>query len=242
MAEPETEKKLRIRSFSHLHEHLRDKACPHYVYRGVTRYSYGLIPRIGRKLGTPETDEAKAAFLRDERLLFEVFKSRALIHFSHAVFNDWHWLTLAQHFGLATRFLDWSENPLVALYFASMDHPEEEGALYAYHACKLLAATNNSSPFELRENAMFLAPHLTNRLVAQGALFSVQPRPWEPFDDPIVKFCLPPEVKEELRHMLPRYGISRRLLFGDLDSYGIELDTFMEARQCRHGEVFELIL
>ena len=40
------------------------------------------------------------------------------------------WLFLAQHYGLPTRLLDWTENPLVALYFAVNELKEDDGCLW----------------------------------------------------------------------------------------------------------------
>lgn len=44
--------------------------------------------------------------------------------------NHLNWLILMQHFGTPTRLLDWSENILVALFFAVIDDPDKDGELW----------------------------------------------------------------------------------------------------------------
>ena len=46
------------------------------------------------------------------------FKSRAVACINFLPQNDWEWMSTAQHYGLPTRMLDWSQSALSALFFA----------------------------------------------------------------------------------------------------------------------------
>jgi hypothetical protein len=55
-----------------------------------------------------------------EESTFLEFKQQAR-GFIHREYNDWEMFFLMQHYRVPTRLLDWTENCLVALYFALMD-------------------------------------------------------------------------------------------------------------------------
>lgn len=55
--------------------------------------------------------------LRCEKMLDD-FKRQAIRFLNIIPKNDFEWMFIAQHHGIPTRLLDWSLNPLVALFFA----------------------------------------------------------------------------------------------------------------------------
>lgn len=92
---------------------MADCAAPEWVFRGHGDRTWKLRPKIGRSdvLGVEWDPSAEVG-------LFEEFCRRARQFDPGVGFSTWDWLALAQHYGLPTRLLDWTQNPLVAAYFA----------------------------------------------------------------------------------------------------------------------------
>jgi hypothetical protein len=100
-----------------------------FIYRGISDASYELLPSIFRKV--TNYDEAVDSCIRNYKYLSFDSEVKILKEFIENACGyirnlplkpTYEWVEYAQHHGVPTRFLDWSENPLVALYFACKDN------------------------------------------------------------------------------------------------------------------------
>lgn len=133
-----TPKITNIRSLIEAIETAKEKFSGQVWWRGQRDFEWDLIPSVFR--GDNNRME-KSRTLR--------FRQKAPSRYNNVPsFNDFpNWLFLMQHHSLPTRLLDWSESPLVAIFFASeinsasIDYPrkvkDSDGVLYALSPYKL---------------------------------------------------------------------------------------------------------
>ena len=88
-------------------------------FRGHGSATWRLEPKLLR----PPANES-------ETHLVNRFKQHASLLLSNRPTGEFDWLFLMQHHGLSTRLLDWSENPLVGLYFAVERELAEDAILW----------------------------------------------------------------------------------------------------------------
>jgi hypothetical protein len=99
-----------------------------YYYRGERTHYSQLIPRLQQK----RTDLASVHSCHGDNildlqrwLLYRLARYTSEHHYDHTISNFFEWLCVGQHHGLPTLLLDWSLNPLVALFHA-VDDPHNK--------------------------------------------------------------------------------------------------------------------
>lgn len=124
----------KIESLSDLLTRLKDDLSPDttYWYRGHGIATWKLLPALAR-------DASKLDYEAD---LIAKFQQSATLLLQSSPNSEWEWLTIMQHHSVPTRLLDWTESPLVGLFFAVEKHDGEPGALWVLNPTELNLCAN----------------------------------------------------------------------------------------------------
>lgn len=171
-----------------------------------------------------------------EKGMLDAFKRQAVPFLKHEPANDWEWLALAQHHGMSTRLLDWSSNPLIALWFAVADLSADE----TKSECDAVVWGFVPGPADqqlwddpfgaYREGGVrvFSPTHVSQRIRAQAGFFTAhRPKPgvadYEPLEEykaetaQLHKMVIARDRRVQLRRDLNLLGVNEASIFPDME-------------------------
>ena len=206
--------------------HIQDNGAE-TMFRGQGNAAWPLLPSIARFAANLDGYDCIADL---EEHLLERFRQFGV------PFQDFRKLPIieqlvhAQHYGLPTRLLDWSTNPLKALFFAIEDSSLDlvDGAVYVTHPNYWFEGTTH-----IKEVKAFLAcfPEvLHERIAAQDACLIVFPLSKTDMSVPelsstsfpnaldfLHQIIIPASAKRDLRKQLSVLGITHRSVYPGLE-------------------------
>jgi FRG domain-containing protein len=209
-----------IRSWLDLARLAQKLAGEEWVFRGEASARHALRPgsgRVGNELGATRRAEFTEA---DERAALHRFKNDALPYLTYhpAQGRDLEWLAIAQHHGMQTRLLDWTESLLIAAFFA-VERVASDGRGVIYGIKNLPVVEGDADPFDIAEISVYRPSHITPRIAPQWSVFTVHPRPTEDFrrSGMITEWHLAgSRASRQIKQVLDSCGINYASIYPDL--------------------------
>ena len=192
-----------------------------------------LLPSVARATNQTNLEKLERSYLAE-------FRRRAAAFIDVGRLNDWELLAVAQHNGAPTRLLDWSRNPLAALWFSVATLPTSSKAStpvvwrIAVSSNEMSASSGAECPFEIEQTKWFSPPHASPRILAQESYFSIhkfstKDRQYVPlekqkrFRTRLNKFVVKPGREALILAQLDHLGVNHASLFPDLSGLSSHL-------------------
>lgn len=198
------------------------------MFRGHLNSDWLLIPSIARYANYFDLGYYDSLFELEEFLILEFEK------YVHPIM-DFRRLPMieklihCQHYGLPTRLLDWTTNPLKALYFAveNPEYDEKDGQIISFSPRTWYEGTKYIK--EIKNIEAFYPELLNERISAQEGCFTVFPLPEDSMNlkplekdnyknvGELNKVLIPSDSKLELRIELNKLGINHRTIYPGIE-------------------------
>ncbi len=200
------------------------------IFRGHADSEWILEPSIAR-LEPSKIDIIYDGWPGIEIAILDEFEKYATPHMNVEPSSKLEWMMHAQHFGVPTRLLDWTTNPLKALFFAVSDarKHDTDGAFFTLTPGEYWSSSKYAD-CNINTLSVFQPIHINKRIVAQDGCFSLFPIPkgkddfiplkegLRPVENCISldKIIIPSSSKNKIFHELRKLGISFQSLFPSL--------------------------
>lgn len=198
------------------------------IYRGHASVDWKLYPELFRE--SLERTEFSTWSDLESALLIQL-KQRARGELDYEPMTELEWMSVAQHFGLPTRLSTWTENALVALYFAAeRTEGDADGVVW-----RIMPGNRNlviSQDYEQlpERTQIYLPQKMTPAMANQKVCYLCHPLPGEnarpeSFEDHyelgddnicLTRIVIPAGAKDFIRSRLATMGVDRRMLFPGL--------------------------
>jgi hypothetical protein len=208
---------------------------PNYCFRGENA-------NFGATKLTPSLLRLKGMDKQLEEKLFDGFCRKAYHLLPKELQHDIQKLAIAQHYGLPTRLLDWTSNPLIALYFC-VDNADDTTSSDAYlYALPIELSKMKSIPdikfstsslqdiqqedyflkSQKRSFSLFQLSDICGRIRSQSGMFSIHSLDYKSTDlhntdTSLVTFKIPAKNKQKIASQLNALDINRASVYLELE-------------------------
>ncbi|MEM9015953.1 MAG: FRG domain-containing protein [Verrucomicrobiota bacterium] len=202
--------------------HLGFQRAP--IYRGHASTEWKILPPLFRE-EVAKTEFSSWSELEGSFLL--QLKQRARGELGYDPMSELEWMAIGQHYGLPTRFSSWSENALVALFFATGPYCDDDGVVWRvlpgeaeltiahdYEQipdCPRIYLPQKNTPSMLNQKTVYLS----HPLPAEDATPETFEEFYELGDDRLhlARIVIPASEKAFIRRRLAMMGVDSRSLF-----------------------------